>query len=277
MCFMERETLTTAANETWRPVRDFEGLYEVSNLAQVRSLNHDTEYISKWGTPGIRSVKGQILKQHICGNCPYYRISLRKGGKIYTKMTHQLVAEAFVPNPHNLPEINHKDEDKTNNLPDNLEWCDRKYNVNYGTGKYRRAEKCQKYKKPIEQLTMEGERVAIYTSAKAAQRLSGGLYAAWNIRNVALSTSSHCQSVYGYRWRFIDKIDDRSLLVTEPFEPKGLKRNRTIEQLTLDGQHVAFYKSFPEAIMATGANRSSLCMVCKGKRKAAAGYRWRYV
>lgn len=109
----------------WMPVLGFEELYEVSNLGRVRNK------------------KGEILKQRIkrtSGTC-YKSVDLWKDGKYHKKYIHRLVAEAFIPNPDELPFVNHKDEDGTNNFIDNLEWCTREYNVNYGTAKERRAKK----------------------------------------------------------------------------------------------------------------------------------------
>ena len=109
----------------WMPVLGFEGLYEVSSFGQVRNKN------------------GKVLKQMIKrtnGTC-YKSVDLWKDGKYYKKYIHRLLAEAFIPNPDGLPFVNHKDEDGTNNSIDNLEWCTREYNVNYGTAKERRAKK----------------------------------------------------------------------------------------------------------------------------------------
>lgn len=63
----------------------------------------------------------------------YKIIQLTNNGKIFNKRVHRLVAETYIPNPDNLPQVNHKDEDKANNNVDNLEWCSAKYNSNYGT------------------------------------------------------------------------------------------------------------------------------------------------
>lgn len=93
----------------WKPVLGFEGLYEVSSLGRVRNK------------------KGETLKQGIKrtnGTC-YKTVSLWKDGSYYRKYIHRMIAEAFIPNPDNLPMINHKDEDGTNNFIDNLEWCTR--------------------------------------------------------------------------------------------------------------------------------------------------------
>ena len=98
--------------ERWIAIEGYKGLYEVSNLGRVKSL------ISN----------GLILKQSKDKD-GYYIVSLkRKSFRV-----HRLVAIAFIPNPNNLAQVNHKDEDKTNNCVDNLEWCDATYNINYGT------------------------------------------------------------------------------------------------------------------------------------------------
>ena len=196
MCNMEQGTKTSPANEVWRPVRDFEGLYEVSNLAQVRSVDRIVRGANAVSDSYETHRKGRILKPAMASN-GYLFVVLCKDGKHTHATVHRLVAEAFMPNPDNLPEINHKDEDKTNNLPSNLEWCDRKYNVNYGTSIDRRA---PKFFKPIEQLTMAGQHVAYYNSISEFVRLHNGKYRAGNIYMAAQGKN---KSSYGYRWRYV--------------------------------------------------------------------------
>ena len=110
--------------EIWRPVVGYEGLYEVSNLGRVRSV--DRYY--------YRLHKGKVLSLSKNAN-GYLKVVLSCNGKCKTIKVHRIVAEAFLPNPDNLPQVNHKDEDKTNNSVDNLEWCNAKYNLSYGTRK----------------------------------------------------------------------------------------------------------------------------------------------
>jgi len=110
--------------EEWRPVVGFEGLYEVSNLGRVKSL---PKYSNSKGYPQLR--KEKILKPFFTGKYRnYYSVRLLDG-KQYK--VHRLVAQAFIPNPNNLPIVNHKDENPQNNMEDNLEWCDNAYNVKY--------------------------------------------------------------------------------------------------------------------------------------------------
>ena len=114
--------------EEWRPIEGYEGLYEVSNTGQVRSL--DRYVVNSLGNR--RFYKGKVLIQ-LKGKDDYLVINLYCNGKYHQMKIHRLVAQAFIPNPENLPQVNHKDEDKTNNNVTNLEWCDAKYNNNYGS------------------------------------------------------------------------------------------------------------------------------------------------
>lgn len=111
--------------EIWKPVVGYEGLYEVSSFGRIKSLDRQV----KSGYNSFRLSKGKILKP-IKDSKGYYMIQLGRKNKY---ALHRLVAKAFIPNPNNHPCINHKDECKTNNKVENLEWYTYKYNNNYGT------------------------------------------------------------------------------------------------------------------------------------------------
>ena len=113
--------------EVWKDIPGYEGIYQVSILGRVKSF--DRVVIRKNKPEYVLS--GKVLKHHDNGK-GYKTVSLCKNGKPKTTYIHRLVAELFVPNPNNLPEINHKDENKANNKANNLEWCSAKYNKNYG-------------------------------------------------------------------------------------------------------------------------------------------------
>ena len=97
----------------WKPIIGYENLYKINNYGEVLSLRSN-----------------KILKPNDNG-IGYFIIQLCKNGKRKNYLIHRLVAEHFLDNPNNLPEVNHKDEDKSNNFVNNLEWCKHKYNMNY--------------------------------------------------------------------------------------------------------------------------------------------------
>lgn len=116
--------------EEWRDVVGWEGMYQISSIGRVRSVDRVQMHYSNTDRPYYKTYKGRILSQ---GNCSkYFQVILVKDNKAYNKLVHRLVAEAFILNPDNLPEVNHKDEDPSNNNVDNLEWCTKSYNINYG-------------------------------------------------------------------------------------------------------------------------------------------------
>lgn len=171
-------------NEMWRDIKGYEGLYQVSNLGRVKSLYDGGESIRRIG----RKPEG------------YLDVDLYKCGMGKTHYVHRLVAEAFIPNPYELPQVNHIDEDKTNNCVWNLEWCDRKYNMNYGTGKIRSAEKRSKR---VYQYTKSGVFVRSYKSVNEASRQTGIAFA--HISDVAIN-KPHCKTAGGYVWSYIPPI-----------------------------------------------------------------------
>ena len=110
-------------DEIWKEIKGYEGKYQVSNMGRVRSIPH--EIVTQWGK---YLTKGKILTPRV-SNTGYLRVHLsitRKTSK--TISVHRLVAEAFIDNPFNLPEVNHIDGNKENNSVSNLEWCTGEYN-----------------------------------------------------------------------------------------------------------------------------------------------------
>lgn len=114
--------------EIWKDIKGYEGLYQVSNLGKVKSI--------KWFNPRTNKhyKRNKILKQ-IVTNKGYLEIKLTKNYKCKIFKVHRLVAEAFIPNPNKLPQVNHKSKIKSDNSVSNLEWCTGLYNIRYSKAK----------------------------------------------------------------------------------------------------------------------------------------------
>lgn len=117
--------------EIWKSIKGYEGLYEISNLGRIKSLNYN------------RTGKEKIIKPQKNKKNGYLQVNLYRNGKRKYSLIHRLVATAFLPNPLELPEVNHKDENPSNNIVGNIEWCDRRYNINYGS-------RIERTSKPVE-------------------------------------------------------------------------------------------------------------------------------
>ena len=152
-----------------KDIKGYEGLYAITSCGKVWS------YINK-----------KFLKPKDNGN-GYLRVGLFKDGKVKNYMIHRLVAEAYIPNPDNLPQINHKDENKANNCLQNLEWCDAKYNSNYGT-------RNEKIKKPILQYDLDGNLIREW---KCAADVGYEVQS-----NICTCLKGRIKSAYGYVWKY---------------------------------------------------------------------------
>lgn len=164
-----------------RDIAGYEGLYVVSDDGEVYSLPHmvcngNGYYMKK----GKKLSQGKRAKFYPC-------VALFKDGELRTFSVHRLVAEAFIPNPDNLPEVNHKDENPENNHVDNLEWCSRQYNIEYSKAKR------------VAQYTKDGVKIAEYRSIRIAADQTGigrtainNVVAGWN------------KTAGGYVWKYVD-------------------------------------------------------------------------
>ena len=160
--------------EELKDIKDYEGLYAITRDGKVWSYK-----------------RNKFLK-HVLDKDDYHKVSLCKNGKKKSFRIHRLVAKAFIPNPNNLPEVNHKDEDKSNNCVENLEWMSKIDNINYGTGSKRSA---KKRSKPVYCIELN----KIFDGARQAARELG-----LDNSNIIKCCKGKLKTTGGYHFRYAE-------------------------------------------------------------------------
>ena len=212
--------------EIWKEIQGFEGLYEVSTKGRVRNLR-----------------TGRILGGGY-GNHGYRFVNLK--GKNY--MVHRLVALAFIPNPNNLPQVNHIDERKDNNDVSNLEWCTASYNTNYSSHKC----SCK-----IKQLTKDSELVKTWESSWQIERETG-----YDQGYIITCCKGKRRSAYGYCWQYANTESQRVI-------------NRPVIVHKGD-EYIGTFTSARKASEALGLKYRSINCVLQGRLKSNKGYTFKY-
>lgn len=159
--------------ELWKEIKEYEGLYKISNYGRVKNIK-----------------TGRILLPSFNGE--YKTIGLCKNKKRNYMVIHRLIAMAFIPNPNNLPYVNHKDENKLNNDINNLEWCTHTYNLTYGNAQKRRV---STRVIPVVQKTKSGEIIKIYKSRIEAEKETGIAH-----ESISMCCNGKLKSAGGYIW-----------------------------------------------------------------------------
>ena len=170
--------------EVWKDINGYEGLYKISNLGNVKSVHYRGGNCEKNLTPK-------------CNNSGRLWVDLRKDGKSKPMLIHRLVGMAFLPNPHNFPEINHIDENPKNNNVCNLEWCTSEYNIRYSVEKHpSRTRKVFRNKK-IVQLSKDGKVIKIWENLVTIRHETG-----WNDWHIEECCKGNRKTAKGYMWRY---------------------------------------------------------------------------
>lgn len=178
--------------EVWKDIKDYEGLYQVSNFGRVRSVDRYVNYKNIKNKK--RLMKGQIINLNK-DNRGYFVVTLSKNNERKNYSVHRLVAEAFIPNPDNLPTVDHINRIRTDNRVDNLRWADYKLQQDNAD----RKKQAKALSKPVQQYTKDMVLVAEYPSANEAERQTGIHHS--NIINCC-SNKYGFKSAGGYIWKY---------------------------------------------------------------------------
>jgi hypothetical protein len=186
--------------EIWKPIEGFEGYYEVSSLGNVKSVDRIIPSVD--GRNYNRKERIKVLSKSQFG---YLKVNLYKYGELYGKSVHRLVAEAFIPNPKDKPEVNHKNGIKTDNKVDNLEWCTSKENINHainlglskipenwGKGKHHHRSKL------IGQFSISGKLIKKYYGGNEASRQTGICQT-----SISMACRKELKTAGGFIWKFL--------------------------------------------------------------------------
>lgn len=265
--------------EIWKPVVGLEDRYMISSLGRVKRLAY--EVTDSMGRHTCHSDK--IMKVRIGTKTGYPQVNLWVGEKSKPFNIHRLIAEAFIPNPNNYPCVNHIDEDRSNSVLGNLEWCTYGYNTTYGSARERRRASLKAFYEDHPELKItineRGTSFRIYqyeTNGKLVKVWDGGLSEVGKYFGKASAIEGcirhKCNSARGFVWRYEG----------DPFsynpKPSGPRRRVAVMQFDLSGNYIRTFQSVNDAADYLGkrTRNSDITNCCKGNHKTAHGYKWRY-
>lgn len=197
--------------EQWKDIEDYEGIYQISSHGRVRSFKNE---------------KIKILKPRI-NDKGYNTACLRKDGKSKYKLVHRLVAEAFIPNPHNKPQVNHKNANKLDNRVENLEWATAKENTQHAIKLGLRDDNINYFKRKVIMMSLDYKIIAVKDcSREMAEYLKQNFGIESNLETIARSIRQACKcneiglenlpkkrrcrriTVYGYKFMYLNDYSD---------------------------------------------------------------------
>lgn len=239
--------------EVWKPIKDYEGLYEISNLGRVKSLNY--------GGTG----KGKVLKNIERSN-GYLGVRLTKNGKTKAFKVHRLVAEAFIPNPEDKPCVDHINTIKNDNRVENLRWATHKENMNNPLTKKKMSENYANFKG--ENHPMYGKHHSEETRKKMSKN------------HVDIKGENH--PFYG---KHHTEETKRKMSEAKKGKYCGEKNHRSKSVVQIDpntNEVVNIYFSASEVAKQTGFNQGAISQCCNGKYSRPGnniykGFKWMYL
>ena len=253
--------------EIWKDIPEYNGRYQASTLGRIRSVDRTILKSNK----SSEFYKGKVLKPFVSTGGYLYVTIAEKENNFCPKRVHRLIAKTFIPNPHNLPQINHINENKADNRAENLEWCTASYNMRYGS----RREKFVVSNKnnsilcrEVNQYDLEGNYLRSFPSAaEAARFLDGNNVTACRIGQCCRHIFKVGNSAYGYLWEF-----SSNHAKGKPIN-KHKKKGFPINQYTLEGKFIKRWDTTTEAAQTLKLDGSNICRAIT-YNKTCGGFRW---
>lgn len=249
--------------EIWKPIKGFEGLYEVSNLGRVRSHVYSNTYANK---------VGEVILKHDTSARGYHRITLFKDKQKTRVRVHRLVAEAFIPNPENKPYIDHINTDVNDNKVTNLRWSTPKENSNNAITLSRIREDPPKAMKtrikngsrgasrPVYQFSLQGELLKVWESCVSAERGTG-------ILNINKAIMGKAYTAGGFQWSYNKDI--------APYTPP-IRPAKRVAMFTKEMELIKVFQNAKEAANILGFARKRIHSCCSGHETSCNGYKFQY-
>lgn len=230
----------------------------------IKHNNKETPYIiSEYGDLYNKETKNNLKGGITNSGYKNYGMSF-KNKEQRKEYAHRLVAEYFIPNPENKPQVNHIDGNKENNHYSNLEWVTQEENMKHCMDNGLSA-----LTKPVDQYSIDGEYITSFNSASDAGRNLGDVLMGRGISDAVLK---YKKTAYGFQWKFSD--DDR---IIYPLQENEYFTTKSVVQLTLDGEYIKTFEKANYAYKELGKkDNGMISQVCKGRRGKYAGFKWMY-
>ena len=262
--------------EIWKDIIGYEGLYQISNCGNVKSLLFGPK------NRNTTKHKPQLLKQSL-SSTGYSHVQLYKDGISKTINVHRMVAIAFLPNPDGKPEINHIDANRSNNNVNNLEWVTHIDNLKHAVKLGNRrppspkgSTKGRTHKYSIIQYSLNGEFIKRWECVKDISTAMD-----LNENPIFSCLNNHCETSYGYIW--VKHFPDENIIMNiQPRKGKPFIQGRRnhIAQFDKNMTLIKTWDSYKDLIADTQFGTKSFGNICKcinGKRKTANGFIWKYI
>lgn len=237
--------------EIWKDIPNFEGIYQISNFGNVKSLSRDIIHRGN-----ITHINEKIMKPFL-NKGGYKCIKLSKDKKYFPFKVHRLVALAFIPNPNNYECVNHKDENKENNMVSNLEWCTKRYNNEYGSKAF--------WKRKVYQFNTKGMLLNTYESVVDASKETQ-----IPISSIRGTCDGNCITTHNFIFVFDESDLCDRLQRLEKSKPIG------VAIYDLNGNLIEKFNRISDACIKYNVTKSTIHRCCKRKNNKCKGYLWKY-